>query len=179
MKRIIIFILAVVWTVTAFAQGSVLKQTLEIAEVEIDDGDILISVFNMPEGDQNQYYLCVGTLGFGDSFIQLEIDPLFQLFIPLGGTLDEAQAKLEEFKNVAKLPTGTGIETVGCLALANPSTGELEPVSVTSKRFFIQRIISFSVQRNGYVRASHVPRIDFNALVTSVNLYRKIHPNEP
>lgn len=60
----------------AHAQGTLLKQVLEIAEVEINDGDVTLSVFDMPEGDVHQYYLCVGTLGIGDDFVQLQIDPL-------------------------------------------------------------------------------------------------------
>ncbi|MBR4755823.1 MAG: hypothetical protein IK076_02675, partial [Bacteroidales bacterium] len=154
MKRIISLVLVLAWSVVAFAQGSVLKQTLEIAEVEINDGDVSLSVFDMPEEGQHQYFLCVGTLGIGDDFIQLQIDPVFQLFIPLGNTLIEAQAKLEEFKAIAKKRPGTGMETVGTLALANPSTGELEPVFVTSRRLLTQKLIEFSVKRNGYIRAT-------------------------
>ena len=93
MKRIVSTLFVFIWTVVAFAQGSILKQTLEIAEVEINDGEVSLSVFDMPEEGQHQYFLCVGTLGIGDDFIQLQIDPVFQLFLPLGNTLEEAQAK--------------------------------------------------------------------------------------
>ena len=178
MKRLFSFVIVMAWSFVAFAQGTLLKQTLEIAEVEIDDGDVSLSVFDMPDEGEHHYYLCVGTLGIGDDFIQLQIDPLFELFIPLGGTLKEAQEKLEEFKEIGKAPRGTELETIGMLALSNPTTGDPEPVYVTSRRFLIQKLIEFSVRRNGYVRATHIPRIDFNTLVSSVNLYRKIHPNE-
>lgn len=178
MKRLISILILLALSTAAFAQGSILKQTLEIAEVEINDGAVSLSVFDMPEEDQHQYYLCVGTLGIGDDFIQLNIDPVFQLFIPLGGSLIEAQAKLEEFKAIVKQPAGTELETIGTLALANPSTGELEPVFVTSRRFLTQKIIEFSIRRYGYVRATHVPKVDFSSLITSVKLYRKLHPKE-
>ena len=178
MKRLFSLLFVTLWSLVAFAQGSVLKQTLEIAEVEINDGDISLSVFDMPEEGVHQYFLCVGTLGVGDDFIQMQVDPLFGLFIPLGGTLKEAQAKLEEFKAIGNSPKGTELETIGTLALSNPSTGELEPVYVTSRRFLTQKIIEFSVKRNGFVRATHIPRINFNTLVSSVKLYRKIHPKE-
>ena len=179
MKKVISSIFLLVWTVVAFAQGSVLKQTLEIAEVEINDGDVSLSVFDMPEGDTHQYYLCVGTLGIGDDILQFKVDPVFQLFIPLGGTLAEAEAKMEEFKGVAGMSVGDGIETVGTLALANPSTGEEEPVYLTSRRFIFQRLIEFAVKRDGYVRATHIARSEFNSLLNGVKFYRKIHPNEP
>lgn len=178
MKRIVSTLFVLVWTVVAFAQGSLLKQTLEIAEVEINDGEVSLSVFDMPEEGQHQYFLCVGTLGIGDDFIQLQIDPVFQLFLPLGNTLEEAQAKLEAFKEIAKEPSGTEMETVGTLALANPSTGDMEPVFLTSRRFLFQRLVEFSVRRNGYVRATHIGRSDLGTLITTVKLYRKIHPDE-
>ena len=178
MKRIVSTVLVLAWTVVAFAQGSILKQTLEIAEVEVNDGEVSLSVFDMPEEGQHQYFLCVGTLGIGDDFIQLQIDPVFQLFLPLGGTLDEAQAKLEAFRDIAKEPAGTEMETVGTLALGNPSTGEPEPVYLTSRRFIFQRLVEFSVRRNGYVRATHVGKSDMGSLISSVKLYRMIHPDE-
>ena len=171
MKKVISSVFLLVWTVVAFAQGSVLKQTLEIAEVEINDGDVSLSVFDMPEGDTHQYYLCVGTLGIGDDILQFKV--------PLGGTLAEAEAKMEEFKGVAGMSVGDGIETVGTLALANPSTGEEEPVYLTSRRFIFQRLIEFAVKRDGYVRATHIARSEFNSLLNGVKFYRKIHPNEP
>ena len=178
MKRLILILSLLALTTAAFAQGSILKQTLEIAEVELNDGVVSLSVFDMPEEDQHQYFLCVGTLGIGDDFIQLNIDPVFQLFIPLGGTLIEAQAKLEEFKAIAKQPAGTELETRGTLALANPTMGEEEPVYVTSRRFLGEKILEFSVKRNGYVRATHIGRSEFGSLVTSVKIYRKLHPKE-
>ena len=178
MKRIVSTLFVFVWTFVAFAQGSVLKQTLEIAEVEINDGEVSLSVFDMPEEGQHQYFLSAGTLGIGDDFIQLQIDPVFQLFLPLGNTLEEAQAKLEVFKELAKEPSGTEIEAVGTLALANPSTGDMEPVFLTSRRSLFRHLVEFSVRRNGYVRATYIGRSDLGALITGVKLYRKIHPDE-
>lgn len=66
MKRFVSVVLLLMWAVAAFAQGSILKQTHEIAEVEVD---VTISVFNMPEEGQNQYCLCVGTLGIGNDVV--------------------------------------------------------------------------------------------------------------
>lgn len=178
MKRIISTAVVLFWTVLAFAQGSLLKQFLEIAEVEVNDGEITLSVFDIPEDGQHQYFLSVGTLGFGDEIIQFNIDPVSQLFIPLGGTLDEVQEKLDEFNVVGKASSGTELETVGILAI-DPSMGEPEPVYVTSRRFLFQKLISFSIKREGYVRASNIPRGDFGSLITLVQFYRKVHPNEP
>lgn len=178
MKRLVCTVFVLAWTVFAFAQGSVWKQMLEIAEVEINDGETTLAVFDMPEEGQHQYFLCVGTLGIGDDIVQVRVDPVFQLFIPLGETLEEAQAKMEDFVGIVQMPAGTEMETIGTLALANPSTGELEPVYVTSRRFLLSRIIEFSIRRDGYVRATHIARSEFNSLLTGVKLYRRIHPNE-
>lgn len=178
MKKILTTLFAVALTVTAFAQGSVWKPTLEIVEVEINDGAVSLSVFDMPEEEQHHYFLCVGTLGIGDDFVQLQIDPVFQLFIPLGETLEESQAKLEEFREIAKASAGTEMITLGTLALANPSTGEYEPVYVTSRRFLIQKLAEFSIKRNGYVRATHISKGDLGTLISGVKFYRKLHKNE-
>ena len=176
MKRIISTVFFLMWTVAAFAQGTIMRPTLEIAEVEVNN--VAVSVFDMPEEGQHQYFLCVGTLGIGDDFIQLQIDPVFQLFIPLGGTLEAAQAKLEEIREVAKESSGTVVETTGTLALANPSMGDPEPVYLTSRRFIFQRLVEFSVHRNGYVRATHISKGELGSLLRGVKFYRKIHPNE-
>ena len=181
LKKSLLTLLVAVIPVLASGQekkGSLLKQTLEIAEVEINDGQEYLCVFDMPDGDQHNYYLSVGTLGIGSDIIQFQVDPAFQLFIPLGSTLEAAQAKLEEFRDLAKEPAKTQIETVGTLALGNPSTGTLEPVYVTSHRFLTQKIAEFSVKRNGSVRATHIARSNLSSLVGSVKIYRKIHPKE-
>ena len=178
MKKTIITVFVLFWTVASFAQGTIWRETIEIASVEINNGDVNLAVLNMPEEGQNQYYICVGTLGFGDDFVQVGLDPVSQLFIPLGGTLDEAQARLEEIKDFAMQEKGTVKEIEGVLAVGNPSMGELETVYMTARRYFVSRLIEFSVQRNGYVRATHVSKGDMGSLLSSMNLYRKIHPNE-
>ncbi len=180
MKKILCLLTLLVWTVAASAQENpLLKQMLEITELEINDGEKTISVFDMPEADQHHYYLCVGTLGIGDDFVQLHLDPLFQLFLPLGDTLEEAQAKLEEFRAVAKEPDGTTLEATGCLALANPATAEEEPVYLTARRFIFTRNVEFSVKRQGYVRATYIANNELGSMVNGVKFYRRIHPDEP
>ena len=179
MKRFISILAFLALSVAAFGQGSLLKQTLEIVELEINDGEKEISVFDMPEGDVHQYFFCAGTLGIGDDIIQFNIDPVSNLFIPLGGTLEEALAKMEEIRGVANMSSGDGIETVGILAVGNPSTGEEEPVYLTARRFLFQKNVTFTVKRNGYVRSTDLSRSDLGAMVNGIKFYRKIHPNEP
>ena len=159
----------------SFAQGSLLKPIYEIVSVEVND--VRISVFDMPEGDIHQYYINLGTLGFGDDFIQVHLDPVSELFIPLGNTAADAQAKLEEFAELPKSPVGTEIQTEGILAIANPTMGETEPVYVTSRKFLFDRIAEFSVRRDGYVRATHISRSNLRSLISGVKFYRKLYPD--
>lgn len=178
MKKFIITAFVFLWTVTSFAQGTLWRETTEIASVDINDGDVHLSVLNMPEEGRNQYFLCVGTLGFGDDFIQVGLDPVSQLFIPLGGTLEEAQARLEEIKDLAMQEKGTVKEVEGVLTVGNPSMGDPETVYLTARRYFLSRLIEFSVQRNGYLRATHVTKGEMGSLLTSLKIHRKIHPND-
>ena len=65
----------------------------------------------------------------------------------------------------------------GCLAIGYPND-KLETVKVTSRRFVIQRLVEFSIEREGYIRATHIPRSDLASITGSVKLYRKLHPKE-
>ena len=86
MKRLVTLVMLFFLTLGASAQQSKIPTILEIAEIEENDETVL-SVFNMPNDEGNHYYLSVGTLGIGDEIFQIQFDPLFNLFIPLGSTL--------------------------------------------------------------------------------------------
>ena len=120
----------------------------------------------------------MGTLGFGDDYVQLNLDPVSQLFIPLGGTLEEAVTKMEEMKDVANKKSGTVVEITGVLAIGNPSMGDEETVYLTAHRNLISRLIEFSVKRNGYVRATHIAKSELGSLISTVKIYRKLHPKQ-
>ena len=177
MKRIICILSLLVWSLAAFSQENRIPQRLELVEIEINDGQVNLEVFNMPNENENHYYLSVGTLGIGDEVVQIKFDPIFELFIPLGETLSEAMQALQEMQGLFKADPGASLETEGCLAPAFPNN-ELEPVKVTYRRLIFTRVLEFSVEREGYIRATHIPRSDFNSMITSLNIYRKIHPNE-
>lgn len=151
------------------------KQTLEICTVEENGEEI--QVFTLPENGQNHYYLSVGHLGIGDDIIQFNYDPIFVLYIPLGDTLEEAQARLEEMKELVKQPKGTTMEVMGCLAFPYP-TDNLEPVTITSYKVLLGRKLMFSVQRGDYIRATYVPKTSISSMVGGVKFYRRIHPKE-
>ena len=177
MKKILCIITVLAMSVMAFAQNSKIPQTLEIAQIENEQGDTVVEVFNMPKDGQNHYYLDLGTLGFGDEYVQVYFDPVHRLYIPLGDNLTQVLERLQEMKDLFKTEPGTTSETLGCLAFPFP-TDKLETVKITSRRIIVTRELEFSVEREKCLRATRVSKSDFNSLVTSVKLYSKIHPKE-
>ncbi len=177
MKKIICIAALLLGSLAAFAQANKIPQRLELVQIEINDGQINLEVFNMPKDGENNYFLALGRLGIGDEFVQLQIDPLSELFIPLGETLEEAVETLQFVQQLFKAEPGTAIEMDGCIGLAFPN-GKLETVRVAHRQLVLSHMLEFSITRNGYVRATHIPRSDFNSLVSSLNVYRKLHPEE-
>ena len=177
-KTLIVLLLAAIPALTS-AQGTKIPQRLELFQMESEENGSVesLEVFNMPKDGVNQYFLSVGHLGFGDEVIQIQFDPLYELFIPLGGTLTEAIENLTEMQKLFKTQVGTSMESTGCLALAFPNDNR-ETVKITYRKFLLSRMLEFSVQREGYIRAAHLRKGDFNSLVRGVKLYSKLHPKE-
>lgn len=177
MKKILLIIPLIIWSATSVAQVSRFPQRLELTQIEINDGELTLEVFNMPSEGQAHYYLSVGRLGLGDEVIQVNIDPVSELFIPLGDTLSDAMDKLKELQAMYKTSPGTSTEVTGCVAVGFPND-KLEPVKVTYRKVLLSNMLEFSVERQGYIRSAHVSKSDFGSLVTSMKMYRKIHPKE-
>jgi len=178
MKKILSIFLALTLATASFAQTTKIPQRLELVQLEDDNGSTELEVFNMPEEGQNHYFLSVGHLGIGDDIIQFNIDPIFELFIPLGDTVSDALVKLQEFQGLFKGMPGDCLETEGCLSAAFPK-GELEPVQVAYRKLILSRMLEFSVQRGDYIRSTTIPRASFNSMISSLKFYQKLHPNEP
>lgn len=182
MKRILLSLALVCVTVLSFGQNKVLRPRIEIAEMETEiDGAFTteMEVFYMNDENPRMYYLSLGHLGIGTDIIQLQFDPVFELFIPLGGTLEEAIAKMQELKNFYKAPRQSTMELDGCFAVAYPNS-EIIPVKVT-RRQFITKVLEFSHPVSGdvtLVRATHIGKNDFGSLLGSLKLYKKLHPKE-
>ena len=177
MKKIISFLVFLTLSAGVFAQETRLPRIDEIAEVETDD-QVVLALFSMPQDEGNLYFLNVGTLGIGDEIIQVRFDPLFQLFIPLGETLTEAIGTLEQLQAHFLQPKGSVMEIEACFAPAFPNENR-EMAKVTSRRFLFTHQLEFSIEREGYLRATTVSRSDFNSLLGSARFYRTFHPNEP
>ena len=97
MKKTILLIVLAFIGIGAFAQkSSLLRQRMEIVELESETSNVNLQVFYMNDENPRVYYLSLGNLGVGIDLVQIDFDPVFELFIPLGGTLEEAIAKMEE-----------------------------------------------------------------------------------
>lgn len=170
-----LLLIAVVPVITFGQEKKLFRDARIITELEREDGSE-ICVFYMP--DMNQYYYEVGSLGIGVDVLQVEFDPVYSLFIPLGETLEEAQAKLEEFNAHAKTARGSKMVVAGVLAFGYPNDEDLEPVTITARRILITRKLEFSVTRGDWIRATFVPRSEVVSMINGVKIYRKLHPKE-
>ncbi len=159
-----------------FAQEVKMPQVEEIASVEQSD-ESSVDFFNMPSEDGDHYYLCVGSLGAGNEVIQVLFDPVFKLFIPLGSSLDEATETLGKMQALFKQPVDSFIEMPGCLAFAFPNE-KLETVKITHRRPILTRKMEFSLEREGYIRATYVDKSDIGAIASSAKFYKKLHPQK-
>lgn len=157
---------------------SELSKRKEIAVIEEDDnGFTRLELFSMDRDDGEAYYLSVGCLGYGDRFIQVYIDPFHELFIPLGTTLDEAEATLQQLKDFFKQPKGATMEIMGCFNSFIPDDNR-ESVTLTHTRLLLNDQIRFSIEREDELRATFVSRSDINSMLSSLKFYRKIHPKK-
>lgn len=180
MKRIIATVALALVTVCAFAQvSSILRPRIEIAEVTAEENSTDIEVFYMNDESPRMYYLSLGNLGIGSDLVQLNFDPVFELFLPLGNTLEEAIAKMEEIKALYKMPRRQSTEIMACFAVSYPNDNMI-PVTVTSRRLLGSKILEFSIPTDtkGLVRATHIYRSNFRSLLGSVKVYKKLHPKE-
>lgn len=178
MKKFITTLALACVTVTMFAQSSLLRPRLEITAIG-DEDNVNQEVFYMADESPRVYYLSVGNLGIGSNIIQVGFDPVYELFIPLGGSLDEAIATLNGLKDFCKQPRLSTMEIQGFFSVANPS-GDPVTITVTSRRRLFTKLLEFSLptSSDGLVRATYVTRCNFRSLVGGVKFYKAIHPSE-
>ena len=180
MKRFLLILAVAVMTASTLSAQVLQKasQRLELATVETEIGGYetaQLEVFKM--NDAGTYWLSVGHLGIGSDLVQLKFDPVFELFIPLGNSLEEALSMMKELQAFYKEPRLSTMEVQGCLAAMYPGE-DFEPVTITSRRLLGTKILSFSVQREDFVRATYISKSDFGSLVFIIKAYKTIHPKE-
>ena len=178
LKALITLLVAAMPVLTSAQILQKASQRLELAVVETEIGgyeSAQLEVFKI--NDAGTYWLSVGHLGVGTDLVQLKFDPVYELFIPLGNSLEEALAKMKELQAFYKQPRLSTMEVQGCLSALYPGE-EFETVTITSRRLLASKILSFSVQREDFVRATYINKSDFGSLVFSLKAYKTLHPKE-
>ncbi|MBO7070858.1 MAG: hypothetical protein J6W09_06155 [Bacteroidales bacterium] len=177
MKRIILTLMLACISVFAFAQkSSLLRPRMEIAEITKEEKTRL-EIFYMNDESPRMYYLSLGNLGVGSDYVQLEIDPATELFLPLGGTVDEAIDRMEQLISLYKMDNMESTEVDGYFSLLYP-TGDLMPVKVTYTKLLLSNVLAFSIptEIQDVVRATYVHRSDMRSILSSLKFYKKLYP---
>ena len=181
MKRVFATLVLAFVAVLALAQNSsvssILRPRIEIAECS--ENDMEMEVFYMNDESPRLYYLSLGNLGVGTGIIQIDYEPVYEVFIPLGGNLEEALAKMKEIKALYSMPRRQSTEMTGLFSALYPD-GEPVTFTVTSRRLLASKILEFSIptKTEGIVRATHVYKGNFNSLMGALKLYKGLHPKE-
>ena len=134
-------------------------------------------IYDMPNNASGRYVLSLGHMGFGDEDVQINLDPISELFIPLGNTVDEALAKLLEIQEMYKSEPESVFETTGCLGIGVPN-GDLQKIKIRFRKIFLTRQLEFILVQNDATRATFIQRSDFNSLVSGFKFHKKLHPND-
>ena len=163
--------------VPVLADAQSIPARLEISQIEANDGQVQLEAFQFIKDGEKSYWLSVGHLGVGDEIVQVQFDPLFELFIPLGDTLEEAIDTMEDMKDYFGKPSSEIFEMDGCLAVGFP-TKDLQTVTIVPRRVFLTRNLIFKLEYDGYERNTYVPRSNFVSILSGLKFYRKLHPNE-
>lgn len=172
-------LLFILWvTIPFFSSAQDLKEKIyqkrEIVEFDPDDENqhVPLELFAMKSPDSTRFYLSVGNLGVGDNVIQIQFDPLFELFLEIGETLSQAEATLYKIQDMYNQEEGTSMQLNGSLAVGFPNK-DIEPVTITRKSFMLTKYLEFSVVRDGYIRATSISKSDFNSLMLTYKMNRK------
>ena len=178
LKQTIVFLLLAILPFGASAQkkNSIFDRNV-LVEVGPDDETTSLEVFSLPKNGETRYYLSIGPVGIGNKVIQVYADPISELFVPLGNSLDESMKTLETLFDFFKMPKGTENTILGCLTPLLPKD-DTEIFKVTSGKQLFSRYVVFSIQRDEYLREAQISKSEFRNLMNSMKFYRKLHPKE-
>ena len=177
MKRIASLFAAIICSVGLFAQTSQPPVVKEIVSLTSESTGQTVDVVNIPIDGVNRYFLHVGNMGIGDKVVQVELDPVYRLFIPLGNNITDAVAAMEDLKTLYKEPKGTMREIQGSFKPFFP-TEETETVQVYRHQPLLTNQLQFVIERDGYSRVAYLDKSDFNALLNGLKLHGKLYPSE-
>ncbi|MBR1927343.1 MAG: hypothetical protein IJ840_06295 [Bacteroidales bacterium] len=177
MKKIATLFAALLCTAGLFAQTSKLPNVKEIVSVENENTGETVEVVNLPIDGMNRYFLHVGNMGIGDKVIQINVDLVYRLYIPLGNNITDAVAAMEELKTLYKEPKGAMREIQGSFKPFFP-TEETVTVQVYRYQPLLSNQLQFVIERDGYERVAYLSKSDFGTLLSGLKMYGKTHKSE-
>lgn len=177
MKKAIILFVALFCAAGLLAQTSKLPTVIDIVSVEDENTGDSVEIVNIPVEGDNYYWLHLGEMGIGDRTVQINLDPVYQLYIPLGENITGAVATMEELKTLFKEPNGTTREIQGSFKPFFPGEN-LETVKAIKCKPLLTNQIQFVIERDGYLRVTYISKSDFNSLLRGLKLHGKLHPSE-
>lgn len=177
MKKVAILIAALLCSAGLFAQDGKLPIVKEIVSLETPETNKEVEIVNIPVDGQNRYYLHVGNMGIGDKIVQVELDPVYRLYIPLGNNITDAVATMEDLKTLYKEPKGTMREIQGSFKPFFP-TVETETVQVYKFKLLFENKLQFVIERDGFSRVAYLTKSDFNSLLRGLKFHGKLYPSE-
>lgn len=177
MKKFAAIFVALMCTASLFAQNGKLPIVKEIVSLEHENTGQTVDVVNIPVDGVNHYWLHVGNMGIGDKIVQVELDPVYRLYIPLGDNITDAVKTMEELKTLYKEPKGTMREIQGSFKPFFPGEG-LETVQVYKFKLLFENKLQFVIERDGYQRVTYLPKSEFNSLLSGLKFHGKLYPSE-
>ena len=177
MKKAIILFVALFCAAGLLAQTSKLPTVIDIVSVEDENTGDSVEIVNIPVEGVNYYWLHLGEMGIGNRTVQINLDPVYQLYIPLGENITGAVATMEELKTLFKEPNGTTREFQGSFKPFFPGEN-LETVKAIKYKPLLTNQIQFVIERDGYLRVTYISKSDFNSLLRGLKLHGKLHPSE-
>ena len=172
MKRIIICLALVVWSVASMAQA----WRLECAEVERDDKHYEVFQYRVQDSLQG-YYLGLNTPDRIPGSL-ITFDVFTEVCVYLGETLEEAQATLEDMMALIGEEVGTSKEYVARMALGVDLDEKSTTTCTVQKRLLGGHRLCFSFDHAGYTTQNFFRKGDLRSLLLSLKVYRKLHPNQ-
>lgn len=158
-----------------FAQTGKLPTVIEIVSVENENTDETVAVVNIPIEGVDHYWLHVGNMGIGGKVFQINLDPVDQLYIPLGDNVTDAIASMEELKTLFKEPKGTMREIQGSFKPFFPGE-KLETVQAIKHKPLLTNQLQFVIEREGHLRVAYISKSDFDSLLRGLKFHASIRP---
>ena len=177
MKRIATLFAAIICTASLSAQTGKLPLIKEITSITNENTGRTVSVVNIPVDDVNHYWLDAGNMGLGDKVVQIEVEHVYRLYLPLGDNITDALKTMEELKALYKEPKGTMREIQGSFKPFLPGE-ELETVKVYRHQPLLTNQLQFVIERDGYDRVAYMDKSDFNSLLNGLKFHGKLYPAE-